>query len=105
MRRWPGPAAACGWPMAERVLQLLGPSTGGIRRHVGFLAERLPAVGWDVTVAGPAGVMDGVGPQQHVVGVPWGRRQLASAARDVDVVHAHGLKAGYLAATLLGGPP
>ena len=91
--------------MPDRVLQLLGPSTGGIRRHVARLAECLPALGWDVAVAGPAGVMDGVGPQHHVVRVPWGRRQLARVARDVDLVHAHGLKAGWLAASLFGGPP
>jgi glycosyltransferase involved in cell wall biosynthesis len=91
--------------MPDRVLQLLGPSTGGIRRHVARLAECLPALEWDVTVAGPAGVMDDVGPQHHVVGVPWGRWQLARVARDVDLVHAHGLKAGWLAASLFRGAP
>jgi glycosyltransferase involved in cell wall biosynthesis len=93
--------------MPERVLQLLGPSTGGIRRHVGFLAERLPDYGWAVTVAGPPGVMEGVGPQHHDVVVPsvGGRRRLARLIEDVEVVHAHGLKAGWLAATLFGGPP
>lgn len=95
--------------MAEgRVLQLLGPSTGGIRRHVGFLAARLAAQGWGVEVAGPAGVMDGEGGQDHVLAVPGGpgpglipaRRALARLAPEVDVIHAHGLKAGWLAALL-----
>ncbi|HEX2039171.1 MAG TPA: glycosyltransferase family 4 protein [Acidimicrobiales bacterium] len=91
--------------MPERVLQLLGPSTGGIRRHVAHLAECLPLLGWSVAVAGPPGVMRGVGPQQHDVAVPWGRQSLKRAAREADVVHAHGLKAGWLAASLRGGPP
>lgn len=33
------------------VLQLLGPSTGGIRRHVATLARLLGDGGWDVRVA------------------------------------------------------
>jgi glycosyltransferase involved in cell wall biosynthesis len=93
--------------MAERVLELLGPSTGGIRRHVARLAEALPVHGWTVTVAGPPGVMHGVGPQHHDLDVPSvrGRRLLAGLRREVDLVHAHGLRAGWLAASLWGGPP
>jgi glycosyltransferase involved in cell wall biosynthesis len=91
--------------MPERVLHLLGPSTGGIRRHVAALADGLPAYGWQVTVAGPAGVMAGAGPQHHVVAVPFGWPQLARVAQGVDLVHAHGLKAGWLASTMRGGPP
>ena len=97
-----------------RVLLLLGPSTGGIRRHVAYLAERLSAAGWGVEVAGPHGVMDGVGRQDHDVAVPStpglaalrARRALLRAAGRADIVHAHGLKAGWLAASLgRGGPP
>lgn len=104
----------------RRVLQLLGPSTGGIRRHVAHLSGALVARGWAVTVAGPAGVMDGLGPSVslgplgRVVVVPvamapgavvGGRRALAGVLDDVAVVHAHGLKAGWLAASLRGRPP
>lgn len=88
-----------------RVLQLLGPSTGGIRRHVGWLAGALEARGWDVTTAGPAGVLDGIRHLDVVVPVPRGRAALARACADVDLVHAHGLKAGWLASTIRKRPP
>ena len=89
-----------------RVLLLLGPSTGGIRAHVGALAEALEARGWEVGVAGPAGVLDGIRALDHVVPVPagiapgpvvLGRRALRRAAPGYDLVHAHGLKAGWVA--------
>jgi glycosyltransferase involved in cell wall biosynthesis len=90
-----------------RVLQLLGPSTGGIRRHVVELSRRLPDHGWTATIAGPAGVLGDHGRLDHIVAVPSGptprlvsaRRALraAVAATGADVVHAHGLKAGWLA--------
>jgi len=95
--------------MAERVLLLLGPSTGGIRRHVSALAMGLAERGWEVATAGPRGVLDGLPlpSPPAVVDVPGGidprslvraRRQLAELADDVDVVHAHGLRAGWVAA-------
>ena len=40
-----------------RVLELLGPSTGGIRRHVAVLASMLAERGWEVDVAGPPGTV------------------------------------------------
>jgi glycosyltransferase involved in cell wall biosynthesis len=104
----------------RRVLQLLGPSTGGIRRHVAALAAGLADQGWTAPVAGPAGVMDGIGPQDAVVPVPAGldprqvrrcRRALRSVlaggggAGRLDIVHAHGLKAGLLASTVKGARP
>lgn len=94
-----------------RVLQLLGPSTGGIRRHVSYLTEVLRGDGWDVDIAGPAGVLDDL---DHVVEVPNGvrlgavrraRRALEPIIGDYDVVHAHGLKAGWLATTIARRPP
>lgn len=106
---------------AGTVLQLLGPSTGGIRRHVAALVDGLTEQGWTARVAGPAGVMDGIGPQDAVVPVPSGfdprkvlrarraLRDLTGAAEDgaggYDVVHAHGLKAGLLASTIKGARP
>lgn len=96
------------------VLLFLGPSTGGIRRHVAHLAEQLRSRGWVVEVAGPSGVLDGLGRLDHVVDVPAGadpraavaaRAALVPLVRGVDVVHAHGLKAGWLAASLRRGPP
>jgi glycosyltransferase involved in cell wall biosynthesis len=100
--------------MAEgRVLELLGPSTGGIRRVVASLSDGLRAAGWSVVTAGPAGVLDGLGGQDAVVPVPGGfsparlraaRRALADLVADVDLVHAHGLKPGWLAASLRPRP-
>jgi glycosyltransferase involved in cell wall biosynthesis len=97
--------------MAEgpSVLQLLGPSTGGIRRHVVELTTRLEDRGWAVAVAGPSGVLDGLRVLDHCVEVPSGlrpgavvaaRRALRVAVGGVDLIHAHGLKAGWLGATL-----
>jgi glycosyltransferase involved in cell wall biosynthesis len=89
-----------------RVLQLLGPSTGGIRRHVTFLTDALREQGWAVEIAGPPRVLDGLGMLDHVVAIPGGPRPVASmravsALRRLlpgyDLVHAHGLTAGWLA--------
>ncbi len=94
---------------AGRVLQLLGPSSGGIRRHVAYLAGELRATGWEVRFAGPDGVLADL---DHVVPVPPGldprgvlraRRALRPLLAGVDVVHAHGLKPGWIAA-LAAGP-
>ena len=86
------------------VLQLVGPSTGGIRRHVAALAADLSDSGWEVSTAAPPGVLEGA----TRVDVPGGvsprrlrvaRRQFAALVESVrpDVVHAHGLKAGWVA--------
>ena len=58
--------------MGEPVVELLGPSAGGIRRHVASLARGLRERGWNPIVAGPAGVMDGIGPQDATVPIPTG---------------------------------
>ena len=102
----PGPPAKAEPGGDTTILQVLGPSTGGIRRHVGALAAALAARGWRVVLAGPAGVMDGIRPLDEVVAIPsnlspghlataW--RQLRRVLGGVDLVHAHGLKAGWLA--------
>lgn len=89
-----------------RALQLLGPSTGGIRMHVAALADGLERLGVVAPVLGPAGVLDGRGTQAGVVPVPAGttpvgllraRRALAPWREDADVLHAHGLKAAWVA--------
>lgn len=87
------------------LLQVLGPSTGGIRSHVAELARQTEALGWCNVVAGPDGVMDGVGEQHAVISgadgwtprtLPQVRRRLRRHVRTADVVHAHGLKAAAL---------
>ena len=68
---------------SRRVLQLLGPSSGGIRHHVAALADGLERTGWDVEVAGPPGVMDGLRPLDHSVPIgrdPSGRRACGDGA-------------------------
>ena len=89
-----------------QALQLLGPSTGGIRVHVATLAAGLHARGVEAPVVGPAGVLDGLGPQAGIVAVPHGaspldliraRRGLSPWRAPADVIHAHGLKAGWVA--------
>ncbi|WP_436796123.1 glycosyltransferase family 4 protein [Actinospongicola halichondriae] len=93
------------------VLQLLGPSTGGIRRHVAYLTSRLRDNGWSVETAGPDGVLDDLDrvvpiPTRNQPGGTWrARRALQAVAGDHDLIHAHGLKAGLLAASLRNGPP
>lgn len=91
-----------------KVLELLGPSTGGIRRHVATLTLALRSRGWDVDTAGPLAVFDGLDVDlDRVVAVPtirgraaWlgARHALVEAAAGADLIHAHGLKAGWLAA-------
>lgn len=100
--------------MPDRVVQLLGPSAGGIRRHVACLTAELEARGWTAVVAGPAGVMEGVGRQDAVVPVPRGvspsrvvgsARRVAELSRGADLVHAHGLTPGWIAALARHRPP
>lgn len=98
--------------MSPRVaLQLLGPSIGGIRRHVAYLRDQLRDAGWEVRTAGPAGVLDDL---DLVVPIPSGlrpdqvlaaRRALRPLLDGVDVLHAHGLKAGWVASTVRPHPP
>jgi glycosyltransferase involved in cell wall biosynthesis len=107
----------CGTPgRTESVLELLGPSTGGIRAHVAELSRRLAGRGWHVVVAGPDGVMAGVGGQGAVVPVPsgWNPRHLRAARARLrallaptpfDVLHAHGLKAAFVALGVRPRPP
>lgn len=98
--------------MAEPALLLvLGPSAGGIRRHVATLRDGLRERGWRVAVAGPAGVLEGLGDVDHVVDFgfsPVGVLKAAKAIRELsagtDIVHAHGMKAG-LCAVLAGARP
>lgn len=95
-----------------RVALVLASSTGGIGQHVASLAGGLAAAGCAVTVCGPAGTRDrfdftGRGAAFAPVEIPASpqpgdaravgalRRALAGAG--ADVVHAHGLRAGFVA--------
>ncbi len=98
----------------QRVVQVLGPSAGGIRRHVATLAEHLPACGWEARVAGPDGVMEGLAVSAVPVPVSMEPRRFVTAARRLrrlveeegaEVVHAHGLTAGWVAVAARTGRP
>lgn len=75
------------------------------------MSQALRSVGWSVDVAGPADVLDDL---RHVVPTPPGvhpvalvraRRALAAVVDEYDLVHAHGLKVGWLATTVRPRPP
>jgi glycosyltransferase involved in cell wall biosynthesis len=111
-----------GAPAGLRVSYLLGTTTGGTGRHVAMLAGGCAARGVTVHVYGPAATGAGLsqaGAQPDwdvsVVDIadrPRPARDLAAAARvrrllardSPDVLHAHGLRAGALAALALAGP-
>lgn len=95
----------------QRIVQVCGTAGGGVRRHVREIALALSRES-DVLLAGPAAVVEGLEPpartsvveisdrprpgDEHVV------RQLRVIAAGADVVHAHGLRAGALAALAIG---
>ncbi|MEU8264776.1 glycosyltransferase family 4 protein [Micromonospora sp. NPDC048999] len=99
--RWPGSVAL-----------VLASSTGGVGQHIRSVVRGLTAAGVSVLVCGPAATQDqfdftGVGARFAPVEIPASptpadaravaalRRALA--ATRVDVVHAHGLRAGLVA--------
>lgn len=88
-----------------RVLLVLASSTGGVGEHVRSLAAGLSARGATVTVACPSSTQAAFGFDRHVAVEIGSRpapsdlavlRRLRALARDHDVVHAHGLRAGAL---------
>ncbi|GAB2679975.1 glycosyltransferase family 4 protein [Thalassiella azotivora] len=99
-----------------RIVQVLGSSAGGVGRHVASLARDLARAGHEVVVAGPDRTrvdfgLDGVGARFEAVEVSDRPRPAADVAavrrlrrvtRGADAVHAHGLRAGALAAIALG---
>lgn len=99
-------AGVAGVLCGRRVLLVLGTATGGVGQHVRGLAERLAALGARVEVACPQSTQDVFGFAGHVPVEVGDRPQpgrdgttvLALRGRHADVVHAHGLRAGSLAA-------
>jgi glycosyltransferase involved in cell wall biosynthesis len=99
---------------APRVLLVLGTSAGGVGRHVRMLAEGLAREGHEVVVAGPASTDQAFGFSgvARFADVPVSDRprpmsdlravgRLRALAAEADIVHAHGLRAGALAALSL----
>ena len=97
----------------RRILQVCGSAAGGVRAHLADCARILAADGHDVIVEVPAVVLDGldVDPARAEV-LEIGPRpspndtlavaRLRRLGRRAHVVHAHGLRAGALAALALG---
>jgi glycosyltransferase involved in cell wall biosynthesis len=77
-----------------KIAQLLTASTGGIGRHVGSIAPRLEQRGHQIRVFCPKGTAEAQGFKELGLDV-W---PLTSQRRFIgaDLVHAHGLKAGWL---------
>jgi glycosyltransferase involved in cell wall biosynthesis len=117
-----GGAVADGLRDGFRVGLVLGTSTGGIGRHVRSLAAGLAAAGVRVRVLGPADterrfdftatgaeflpveISAGLDPVRDTAALV----ALRSGLRGVDLVHAHGMRAGLLSAgarRLPGGGP
>lgn len=108
------PESASSSPL--RLLLVLAESAGGIGRHVATLATGLAGRGVDVTVCGPAGSLAALGDlsparvEPAAVGraAPAGLAALRTVRRlagTVDVVHAHGIRAGATAVAAARGRP
>jgi glycosyltransferase involved in cell wall biosynthesis len=106
-------------PLAgRRVAQVLATSTGGVGTHVRSVLPALRAAGADVLVSGapateqlfgftatgaafaPVGIGAGLAPAADARAV----RQLRRALAGADLVHAHGMRAGLIAAAALRVP-
>jgi glycosyltransferase involved in cell wall biosynthesis len=102
------------------VVLVVASSTGGIGQHVASLARGLVAAGCTVLVCGPSAVdqhfgFTAGGIEFAVVEIPadpgpqdsGAIRQLrrAIAGRDADVIHAHGLRAAFVASVARTGVP
>lgn len=97
----------------RRILQVCGSAAGGVRAHLADCARLLAADGHDVIVEAPAAVLDGldieparaealeIGPRPSL-NDSLAVARLRRLGRRADVVHAHGLRAGALAALALG---
>ena len=102
------------------VALVLATSTGGIGQHVASLARGLRAAGCEVLVCGPAATdelfgFSAAGAAFVPVEIPANpgtqdagavrQLRLALASRPIDVVHAHGLRAGFVAGLARPGVP
>lgn len=93
------------------ILQLTGTTTGGAGRHAQDLTRGLRAAGHRVVLAGPADVIETVSAPTAVVDIAERPRpsdlqvirRIRAVATGAQIVHAHGLRAGALAALALLG--
>ena len=95
-----------------RVLELSAQAAGGVRAHIRQVSQLLAKDGHQVLLAGPSnvispadGAVSGACPRTYQIDIgarPSGAdlkalRQLKQLAATVEVIHAHGLRAGALA--------
>src|SRR5207249_525777 len=91
-----------------RVLQVIRPAAGGMRKHLSLLCEGLAGHGIAVTVAAPPGFTLEMSARPPIVPVEITGRPGASAdlravaevervALDVHLIHAHGMRAAWIA--------
>jgi len=93
-----------------RIVQLTGSSTGGVARHARELATGLDRGGHRVILAGPPEVIAEAAVRTERIdisdrprpGDARAVRQIRRLAQGADIVHAHGLRAGALAALAIG---
>lgn len=98
-------------PRSRRILLVIATTTGGTGRHVRVLARSLAERDWGVTVCGPRATQEqfdfSEAGASFVPAEIGARPSLAAAhalrvvrrlARDHDIVHAHSLRAGAVAA-------
>ncbi|EHM94822.1 hypothetical protein HMPREF0975_01187 [Actinomyces sp. oral taxon 849 str. F0330] len=96
-----------------RILQVSGSAAGGVRTHLADCARILAADGHDVIVEAPAAVLDGLDlAPARAEALEIGARpslgdsrvvaRLRRLGRRAHTIHAHGLRAGALAALALG---
>jgi putative peptidoglycan lipid II flippase len=111
--------SAAGGVAGRRVVLVLATSTGGVGRHVHALAAGLAAAGASVVVAGPTTTLatfDFAATGAATAAVPIGAsprpdrdwravRRLRAVLADADLVHAHGVRAGLVAALARGPAP
>ena len=102
--------------MTMRILLILGTSSGGVGRHVRDLAKSFVTAGHSVVIAGPQTTqetLDLTGSGARFFAVPIAERPspisdsrsirtIRRLSRGAEVVHAHGLRAGALAALSRG---
>ena len=94
-----------------RVLHVVRPAAGGIRQHVLNLLRQTDRARFTPLLAAPAGFLRALPPSDLAVPIPleiaaslapWAdlraALRLAALSRGADVVHAHGLRAGWVAA-------
>ncbi|MEO3863476.1 glycosyltransferase family 4 protein, partial [Acrocarpospora sp. B8E8] len=98
-----------------RIVLVLGTSSGGVGRHVRTLAHGLTTAGHDVLVAGPPTTQSTfnfsqtgatfaplpISDRPHPLNDFRTTHTLRKLLGDADIVHAHGLRAGALAALAL----